>query len=58
MYICENPKQVEELFDIKHAFPFDPIIKIIDPSKRIPVEKIKQTKNFLSASFNDNKEEV
>ena len=49
LYITDDPTTLNDTLWFKDTHPQLPLIKIIEPSKRVPLEKIKTAKSFLKS---------
>ena len=48
MYIAEETSELHDTIFFKDTHPQLPLIRIIDPAKQVPIEKIKETKSIFS----------
>ena len=47
LYITENQDQLRDTIYFKETHPQLPLIRIIDPGKRVPLEQIKAAKSIM-----------
>ena len=50
LYITDDATQLADTVWFKDTHPQLPLIKLIEPSKRVPLDKIKSAKSFLNSA--------
>lgn len=50
LFITDDPTTLNDTIWFKDTHPQLPLIKIVEPSKRVPLEKIKSAKSFLKSA--------
>ena len=53
LYMTDDAKALEDTIFFKDTHPQLPLIRIIDPAKRVPIEQIKQIKSILDSSADE-----
>ena len=56
LYICEDQTPLKDTIYFKETHPQLPLIRIFDPAKRVPIEKIKAAKSLLAPKSEEGKE--